>query len=718
MAKALPKIELSEQRSIPLDKLVLSQSNVRQIKAGVAIEELAEDIARRTLLQSLTVRAVVDEAGQETGMFEVPAGGRRFRALELLCKQKRLAKNAPIPCIVRTEGLAEEDSLAENVQRAPLHPLDQFRAFQALREKGLSEEAIAAAFFISVQVVKQRLRLAAVSPVLHDAYVEEQLTLEQLMAFTVNPDPERQERVWAAIQRGPSRQPYEIRRLLTEGAVRASDKRARFVGVEAYIEAGGDVLSDLFERDDGGWLQDAGLLDRLVSETLLAAADQVAAEGFKWVETLVELPYGHLFGLRRLVGEEAPLSVEQEAAKAALLAEQARIEAEFAEAAEFSDEADQRLGEIETALEALIDRAVVFEAADVAIAGAFVSIGPDGALKIDRGYVRPADEPPLPDAASESPSSSEAEAFERTAETIAARIEGSDAAAGPVAASEPEPEEDEGLRPIPDRLVSELTAFRTVALREAVGAEPKVAFLALQHALVVRLFYPYPLDSCLDIDVKSVGFPAQPAGLAETWAARSLEVRHAQCQALLPKRSEELWDALVALDEDGRQLLFAHCVGASINAVAEPYNRRPRAIAHADRLAAAVDLDMVQAGWRTTVDGFLGRVTKARILAAVREARGERQAQLIDHLKKGEMAERAQQLLEGTGWLPEPLRTPGCALPSRVEDGAEPGIDALVAEIEPNEEPAADEGEPVVDIVVAPEPDEDVSAAAFAYAAE
>ncbi|WP_163334166.1 ParB/Srx family N-terminal domain-containing protein, partial [Enterobacter bugandensis] len=87
-----------------------------------SIEELAEDIARRTLLQSLTVRPVLDESGAETGVFEIPAGGRRYRALELLVKQKRLAKTAPIPCVVRTEGLAEEDSLAENVQRAPLHP--------------------------------------------------------------------------------------------------------------------------------------------------------------------------------------------------------------------------------------------------------------------------------------------------------------------------------------------------------------------------------------------------------------------------------------------------------------------------------------------------------------------------------------------------------------------------------------------------------------------
>ena len=90
MARSAQKVALSASRDIPFSKLVLSQSNVRRIKAGVAIEELAEDIARRGLLQSLTVRAVVDSEGRETGLFEIPAGGRRFRALELLVKQKRL----------------------------------------------------------------------------------------------------------------------------------------------------------------------------------------------------------------------------------------------------------------------------------------------------------------------------------------------------------------------------------------------------------------------------------------------------------------------------------------------------------------------------------------------------------------------------------------------------------------------------------------------------
>jgi ParB family chromosome partitioning protein len=282
MATAVQKITLSSSRDIPFNELVLSQSNVRRVKAGVSIEELAEDIARRTLLQSLSVRPILDADGAETGMFEIPAGGRRYRALELLVKQKRLAKTALIPCVVRdpsTDILAEDDSLAENIQRAPLHPLDQFRAFQALRDKGQSEEDIAAAFFTSMNVVKQRLRLASVSPALLDVYAEDGMSLDQLMAFTVTADHARQEQVWQALGNSWSKEPYQIRRMLTEKTVRASDRRAVFVGLDTYEAAGGVVLRDLFQSDDGGWLEDLALLDRLVAEKLKTEAETIAAEG-------------------------------------------------------------------------------------------------------------------------------------------------------------------------------------------------------------------------------------------------------------------------------------------------------------------------------------------------------------------------------------------------------------------------------------------------------
>lgn len=689
MPKSNPKLALSVSRDIPFDKLVLSQSNVRRIKAGVGIEELAEDIARRTLLQSLTVRAVVDEAGQETGMFEVPSGGRRYRALELLVKRKRLPRNAPVPCILRTEGDAEEDSLAENIQRAPLHPLDQFRAFLALREKGQTEEEIAAHQFVSVAVVKQRLKLASVSPKVLDAYAEDEITLDQLMAFTVNGDHERQEQVYERLAASYDRQPYVIRRMLTEGAVRASDKRARFIDVDAYVEAGGSVMRDLFQGDDGGWLQDVGLVDLMVSERLREEAVKVQAEGWRWVEVAPDFPYGHTYGFRQLRGTPVAIAAEEQATRDALQAEYDALVAEHEDAPELPDEVDERLGELETAIEALDQRPFVYDADEVSRAGAFVSIAPDGSLRIERGYVRPEDELPI-----EPELRTEAEDDDPSTDAVIAV--GSDEQDGTDTAAErgAEAEEDEGLRPIPDRLMSELTAHRTVALRDAVGRAPEVAFLACLHALVLRLFYRYALDSCLELDVRHVGFDHQAPGLGESPSAQAVDARHQAYADALPAQPEALWDALGGMDQEQRRALFAHCVACTVNATFQAYNRRPRALAHADRLAEAVDLDMAAADWMPTVDTFFGRVTKARIVQAVTEAKGERTAESIVHLKKPDMAARAAVLLEGSGWLPEPLRTPGRALRSQVEGKIEPLIEEAKLEGESVGEghSAADDG--------------------------
>lgn len=152
--------------------------------ASRIILSASKDLARCGLLQGLSVRAVLDDNGSESGLYEIPAGGRRFQALALLVKQRPLARTAPIPCILRETGsdiLAEDDSLAENMQRMALHPLDQFRAFVALRGKGQGDEVIAAVFFVTPQMVKQRLKLAAVAPALLDVYAEDGMTLEQFM---------------------------------------------------------------------------------------------------------------------------------------------------------------------------------------------------------------------------------------------------------------------------------------------------------------------------------------------------------------------------------------------------------------------------------------------------------------------------------------------------------------------------------------------------------
>ena len=595
MATAVQKITLSASRDIPFNKLVLSQSNVRRVKAGVSIEELAEDIARRTLLQSLNVRAVLDAEGKETGMFEIPAGGRRYRALQLLVKQKRLAKTAPVPCVVREGGIAEEDSLAENVQRVALHPLDQFRAFQAVRDKGLGEEEIAARFFVSPTVVKQRLRLAAVSEKLLDVYAEDGMTLEQLMAFTVNGDHARQEQVWEGLSRSHNREPYNIRRQLTDGAVRASDRRARFVGVEAYEAAGGIVIRDLFQHDEGGWLQDPALLDRLAIEKLQTEAEALQIEGWKWISVAPDFPYGHTAGLRRLVGATVELTEDERASVVALQAENEALEAQYAEADELPDEIDQRLGEIETALAAFDNRPVTYEQAEIARAGAFVSIDSEGALRIERGFVRPEDEAPV-----EAITGGESDAPRIVrSDTV---VQGTVITIGGAQNSDADTsEEDDAIRPLSDRLVTELTADRTLALRDALANEPNVAFQAVLHALCLSAFYRHSSNSCLEITAKNSGFSAQAPALAETTSARAIDARHGQWAKRLPENPADLWDALTAFDRENKTALFAHCAALTVNVVKEPWNRRPDAVAHGDQLARAVDLDVAAAGWIPTV---------------------------------------------------------------------------------------------------------------------
>jgi len=706
----IQKIVLNSARDVPFNQLILSQSNVRKIKAGMSIDELSEDVARRGLIQSLNVRPVLDTDGVETGMFEVPAGGRRYRAVERLVKQKRLPRTVPVPCVVKSVDSttsAEEDSLAENIQRAPLHPLDQFRAFLTFREKGRSEEEIAAHHFVAVAVVKQRLRLAAVSPRLLDLYADDAMTLDQLMAFTVNGDHERQEQVFERLAQSLSKEPHVIRRMLTEGSARASDKRAQFVGLDAYTEAGGVILHDLFQGDDGGWLQDVSLLDKMVSETLNKQADRVRAEGWRWIEIAPDFGYGHTYGLRQLRGESATLTDEEQTTRDALQAEMDAIEAEFADAEELSEEADQRLGEIETAIEALDHRPVAFDPAEQSRAGAFVSIDGSGNLRIERGYVRSEDELPIK-------ADDDAEPVENR--TVAASSEPNGHVAISGVDDAPEPEEDEGLKPIPDRLMTELTAHRTLALRHALGGHPEVAFMAALHALTLRIFYRYAQDTCLELDLKSAGFGAQAPGLTDSALAATCDDRHQAWMAALPKETEDLWDALIAFDSDSRQALFAHCVSLSVNAIYEPHNRKPRALTHADRLAKDLDLDMVAAGWTPTVETYLGRVTKARILAAVREARGEQAGDRIEHLKKGEMAGQAQALLDGSGWLPEPLRTPGPAAIVVVDV-------EQVSAVEPDHDTAEDTVDKAAELIDTDDGEDDLDApigvdAAHAIAAE
>ena len=163
---ALELIEFSRARDIPFNRIHLSNDNVREVDAGAGLDELEFDVERREdLILGINVRAVLDADGNETGDFETPAGGRRYRVIARLVAKGRFPEDGLVPCLVKKANAktsAVDDSLAENTFRVGLHPLDQFRAFKRMVDGGMTHEEVASAYFTTTRYVEQRLVLAKV----------------------------------------------------------------------------------------------------------------------------------------------------------------------------------------------------------------------------------------------------------------------------------------------------------------------------------------------------------------------------------------------------------------------------------------------------------------------------------------------------------------------------------------------------------------------------
>ena len=317
-------------------------------------------------------------------------------------------------------------------------------------------------------VVRQRLRLGAVSPKLMQVYRDGDLGLDQLMAFAITEDHARQE---AAFERlSHNRDASTIRRLLTETNVAATDRRAIFVGAEAYTEAGGTILRDLFTEDRGGYFEDVALLDLLVMAKLGREANALLeAEGWKWAQVFLDFPHSH--GLRRIYPQAVDLSAEDQAALDAARGEFDRLTEQHEDAEELPDEVDARFGELEAEIERLEAKRRAYDPADIACCGAFVILNHDGTVRVERGFVRAEDEKPEPEAHAGS-GEGEGGYIDEDGGTGANSEAGDGSLDG-------EDEDGEDHKPLSDILIRDLTAHRTLGLRLALSEQPEVAIVAV-----------------------------------------------------------------------------------------------------------------------------------------------------------------------------------------------------------------------------------------------
>ncbi|AMK18275.1 MULTISPECIES: ParB/RepB/Spo0J family partition protein [Sphingobium] len=475
---------------VPLNKLKKSPKNARKVPHSEAtIEALAGSIQHKGMIQNLVIEPEVREDGTPTGAYLVTAGEGRRLAQLLRAKRKQVKKTHPIRCWLDTENDPAEVSLDENVTREAMHPADQFERFHELSEtKGWGAEEIGARFGVSAHVVKQRLRLGAVSPKLLQVYREDGLTLDQLMAFGISEDHARQEQVFENLHH--NREPWIIRRDMTASNVPGDDRRAVFVGADAYVEAGGNIIRDLFSEDRGGFFEDAGLLDMLAIEKLREVAATVQAEGWKWAEAHIDYPHAH--GMRRVYQQTVSLSDEDEARLEALSTEHDELAEGYSSYDEMPEDVAAKLEAVSDEIDALSAKRYVYDSNAVAHGGVFVVLNHDGAARIERGFIRPEDEAlafPQPESESEGEDSGDGISGEAETEK--------DEDGGEI---EPVEEEDEEPgKPISDSLTRDLSAHRTLALRVALAERPDMALIALTHTLTAQLFYSYAEAGCLEV---------------------------------------------------------------------------------------------------------------------------------------------------------------------------------------------------------------------------
>lgn len=369
---------------IPLNRLVVSPRNARRRERKADIDALAASIAANGLLQNLCVTPA------DGDRFEVDAGGRRLAALKRLARTGVIARDWPVPCNIIARDAGREVSLAENVHRVAMDAMDEVDAFAALVADGARPDDVARRFGTTQRHVEQRLALAGLSPKVKAAWNRGDLTLDVARAFCLVDDHAKQEAVFRTLGK-PLTHPGSVRARLMDGRMRASDRIALFVGLDAYAAAGGQLVRDLFDAD-AVFIADPALLARLAKDRLDAASASWLAEGWSWVEInpAADWPEG-LSQLRLHPDWRDPTSAEQaelDRLIAAIDALDAQLEADSAE----NDPRWSARDDLEAAYETIRQAGRCWTAEQKQLGGVMLSVDHDGDLVATEGLVRGADQ--------------------------------------------------------------------------------------------------------------------------------------------------------------------------------------------------------------------------------------------------------------------------------------------------------------------------------------
>ncbi len=634
-APASQASKLSAPFTVALSQLWLSEEgNVRDRNSvsNDGIKQMSAMLFSQGQINPLVVSKT------DGGQYTVHAGGRRLRGFWMLREQGKITDEHEVQVREIDPSVAVDISLVENLSQEPMHPVDEFMAFQRMAEKGQTADQIAKAFGCKVLHVKRRLKLASVAPELLQEFRKGDINLDQIMALAGCDDQERQVQIWKSL---PSyqRSDQSIRRKIAEDEVEPDDDRLKLVTVDEYIAAGGGVREDLFsEKGKDQFLTDPALLDLLVAEKMEAFAVGIRDEGWSWVDVLPVFDFTVRRDYKEYPTVLLPENDDQRIRREAIEAEIAKL-GEQIEALEDGDDDDwwekvQALNEqveaLESKVEAIEAERIDLNGVDMLIAGAVVYLD-DGEIKCAKPLVRASDSEELKGVLAG-----------KGAQTAGESGEGSSDAQNHTPAEQ-----------ISERLMMNLSAHRTAALQISLAKNQAVSLASLAACMASKQFRFGYHDDPVKVSMTYQWHTLEQSSptMMESPAYKELNEIKANWGARLPKESTELFAWFLKEPVETSVEMIAFCSATTVNALQGKNNQH----VPAKELADAVSLDMKQ-WWEPTADNYLALVPKSKMIEAVIDAKGEKAADGMDKMKKAEVIQHAEAALQGSGWLPFPLR--------------------------------------------------------------
>ena len=625
-------LEAAEVEYVPLSNLDKSPLNVRTIPYSVdSVRGLAHSIETLGLLQNLIVHTLED------GKSGVAAGGRRLTALNLLAQEGRVPDDHAVMVRRVSDDIAALASVAENEQRAAMHPAEQIAGFRTLAEQGKTPSQIGDALGFSARHVQRMLKLANLAPSLMDRLAQDELTVEQCQALCLEDDHARQVEVFESVKASWSNAPaHLIKRAVTDSEISTDSVKFRFIGRDAYEAEGGYVREDLFSQEEGDGTADSVLVERLVQEKLERIAQDIQQrEGWTWSRGRAARIWYH--------GEDGNEFVQPDEPDPVFTTEQQQ---RLDELHEQWNSYDSRSDETD-ALEAEID--VIEQAAEISAwtddmksgAGVMVSLY-EGKVYVQRGVRLKADE------------QEENE-------------ESSSGATVPFTSRQPDATEGISLP-----LLTKMSSERTLAVQAALMQQPEKAVALMVWRMCTSVF-----SGCLttthsfriSLTVSHGSLTENAPSGREGAAFNILMTERARLKALLPEGWEKDFTTFFSLDGAVLMSLMAFCTACSADGV------QTRDMGHTSRST----LDTVEAAigfhlrdwWQPTKENYFGSLKHPQIVASLKEAGLTGAAGDAEKMKKGDAAAHAEHFMQHTRWVPAWLKGPEPVAESEADDASE-----------------------------------------------